>query len=290
MSHPADVFEIPPSLIEAYRATAYDIELPGGPRTLRIGEVSAALPASRGHTPHRIAILTASNPFSRPLPEEVNEARHRLLLDAVDKAGLSCWPAQGRDPSGEWPPEQSLALADPGDDVLDAWMLALGQNAVVVADQGQPVALRLHPLELGRAAEDSSSGLRAAALLWTEAWSTLNPDLLAEALHPDVCYESQWVFSPLEGREAVLAHLAGKMRTLERLGADDPSVRLQVQLGTTTSGGPPQPCAITWQGASAEPQMIVLFRLHERQIDRIDICIPQLFEPHVMTRQQVKNA
>lgn len=130
-------------LIAAYRAASYWVELPHGRITLRIGEHFIAPPDLGGHG--RLAVVTAFNPFSSALERPENEARQAALVGAVDAAGLTRFQAAGVDPLGAWEPEPSLGILDPSSEQLDEWMERFEQNAVVVADPGEPVVLRFHP-------------------------------------------------------------------------------------------------------------------------------------------------
>ena len=132
-------------LLAAYRATLYDVETPAGWMTLRVGQVPP--PAFwTAVAPHRrVAVVSACNPFSVATSAPENELQQARLVEAVDSAGRSWRPALGRDPSGRWPAEQSVAVFDASDEEIDAWMLAFGQNAVVVARAAGPLELRLHP-------------------------------------------------------------------------------------------------------------------------------------------------
>ncbi|WP_426042394.1 DUF3293 domain-containing protein [Brevundimonas sp. TWP2-3-4b1] len=140
--HTAEVV-IPAELLLAYEAASYWVDLPSGRITLKIG--------GEFDPPHglevysRLAVVTAFNPFSRLLSQVENEVHQADLIEAVEVAGLAWFPAAGDDPIGEWEPEPSLGVLDPSDEQLDGWMERFGQNAVVVADFGRPIMLRLHP-------------------------------------------------------------------------------------------------------------------------------------------------
>jgi N-formylglutamate deformylase len=132
-------------LLAAYRATLYNVATPAGCMTLRVGQVppKAFWAAVAPH--RRVAVVSACNPFSLPTPAPENERQQARLVAALEEAGRSWCTALGRDPSGVWPVEQSVAVFDASDEQLDAWMLAFGQNAVVVANAAGPLELRLHP-------------------------------------------------------------------------------------------------------------------------------------------------
>jgi hypothetical protein len=56
------------------------------------------------------AFITACNPYSRSTSSEENEARGRRLRLDIQRLGLTHFEGQGRDPSGQWPPEDSLLV------------------------------------------------------------------------------------------------------------------------------------------------------------------------------------
>lgn len=134
---------IPADLIRAYEAAHYWVDFPAGRIVLKIGQPFASIDGFDGRS--RLAIVTACNPFSEVLGDDENTERQALLIEAVEAAGLRWFHAAGADAEEKWTPEPSLAILDPSDQQLDAWMEAFGQNAVVVADAGGLAALRLHP-------------------------------------------------------------------------------------------------------------------------------------------------
>ncbi len=227
---------IPPELLAAYAATLYDIDAPSGTALIRIGQpVPEVLHALTFHW-ERLAVITAFNPFSVPLSEEENLRRHAVLLGAVDSAGHRMLGGAGRDASGEWPPETSLAIFDASDDELDDWMLVFGQNAIVVATRSGDAELRWHPHEVSRVAGDIHAALRSAARLWARATASRSITLLAMALHPDVEY-----LAPGGGVDAM-----GRTVVVDRLQFD------------------------VLADTEATPATFPSFRMREGQIDRID--------------------
>jgi hypothetical protein len=135
--------------IRAYEAANYWVDFPAGRIVLKIGQPFASVDGFAGHS--RLAIVTACNPFSEVLGDAENAERQAVLIEAVAAAGLEWFHAAGFDAQEKWVPEPSLAILDPSNQQLDAWMEAFGQNAVVVADIGRQTALRFHPRSgLGR--------------------------------------------------------------------------------------------------------------------------------------------
>ncbi len=94
-------------LRDAYRNAAYRVN----GHCLKIGHPHPDFDrylADHGHTDY--TLLTAYNPRSTPLPEPVNLARHRTLLELVVQLGLAHVPASGNDPDGSWPTEHGLCV------------------------------------------------------------------------------------------------------------------------------------------------------------------------------------
>lgn len=157
-----DPFDVPPALRAAYEGTDYEVSVDGACAVLRIGAPTPPLTPRAAPGWRRVAVISAANPFSAPLPDEQNARRHALLLAAVRAAGRAHAPALGRDPRGAWPPEVSLAVFDATDDELDAWMWRFEQCAIVSAARGGGTRLVFHPLEAARFARDPGAAARAA--------------------------------------------------------------------------------------------------------------------------------
>jgi hypothetical protein len=127
--------EVDADLDAAYRRTHYEVALPGS--DLLVLRVEVASPALQlvhercGVTCS--AFLTAWNPRSVPQAAEFNAAANRELQQRLAALGLDCWPGRGRDPRGEWPPEESLFV--PGLELAAACLHGrdFGQNAIVHA-------------------------------------------------------------------------------------------------------------------------------------------------------------
>lgn len=131
-------------LIDAYRNTAYRIDTPSGPLTIRIGETVPQLDALlEQHGVRSWAFITAWNPGSRQLPEPENLARHAELEHRIATLGLATLPGAGEDQSGSWHPEQSVLVL--GIDRATARDLGreFGQNAIVVGTLSEPAELLL---------------------------------------------------------------------------------------------------------------------------------------------------
>lgn len=59
-------------------------------------------------------VVTADNPFSQCLDRDVNAARRADLADLVSRRGVSTRATRARDPSGQWPDEEGVAVMGVG--------------------------------------------------------------------------------------------------------------------------------------------------------------------------------
>src|SRR5690606_10989220 len=112
------VTETAARLLAAYRATRYDVRLPGGRRcTIRIGRACPARLAAPLAAAGFLAIVSACNPRSRPLAAHRNRRRMRALAARLLAQGARCLPAAGV--LGDWR-EFSLCVSGIALDRLDA--------------------------------------------------------------------------------------------------------------------------------------------------------------------------
>ena len=115
--------------------------------------------------------------------------------------------------------------------------------------------------------------------LYAKTWNTLNPSLIEPYLADDVVYESQVVFNALVGREAVFAHLQGKMRTIKKTRYKS-DVFAEIGYCGSQDGNKIQvlsvsdfrPCVLMAQGNPDEVIALVLLETEAGKIKRIDIC------------------
>jgi hypothetical protein len=261
---------VAPTLRATYEAAEYDVDARSARAVLRIGAPTPSILLDGALTWRRVAVITAWNPFSVPSSAEANAARQARLVRELERAGRSFLPALGRDPRGEWAPEPSFAVFEASGEQLDDWMLAFGQNAVVVADAGGRCELRCHPHECARLAAEGPSAERAAARLWANVWNTLELDLLEGALSEDVVYTSPRDGATRMGRAAVTEHLRGELRALHA-AVTPGQQRARATVGTCGAGLLVRPCASMFAGGALEPTASAVFTLRRGSIARIDV-------------------
>lgn len=128
----------------AYRLADYSVETVLGRRAIAVGkldpELDRALAASGVRT--NWALITACNPLGLPIGDVENRERQAQLAKSVAEEGLRALPALGGDPSGQWPAEPSLLLADPPAGRAEAMAHRYAQNAILLGRLGEPAELR----------------------------------------------------------------------------------------------------------------------------------------------------
>lgn len=121
-------------LIASYCAADYRAESGAAAISLRIDQYSEALAQLLAASGRQCAVfITACNPGSQPQSLAANQAAHARLRDELSRHTGQIIQGTSSDPSGIWPPEQSLLAL--GVDLATAKMLGrqFGQNAVVWA-------------------------------------------------------------------------------------------------------------------------------------------------------------
>ncbi len=134
-----------PALQQAYRTTHYTVKAGTG-LDIHIGEHSPAADALLdAHHARRALLLSACNPFSEASSDTANQLRHGMLEMAMQSLGLPALSAEGRDPTGAWPPEASLLLigTTPGQELR--LLRDYEQHAAVLLQHGRPAELVYHP-------------------------------------------------------------------------------------------------------------------------------------------------
>ena len=117
-----------------------------------------------------------------------------------------------------------------------------------------------------------SEALRAyAKMMNTLSVTSLEP-LLAE----NFTYESQTVFSALESRQAFLDYIRPKLQTIQKAGAT-----VFAEMGMVSAYGNYQPCVVLAQNTKDNLVGLVLARISDNKLIRLDLCIvpsPQFAE------------
>jgi len=107
-----------------------------------------------------------------------------------------------------------------------------------------------------------------AVELYSQAWNRLDYSILEFHLSADIVYESQHVFSALEGKDAVTDYIRGKMETVRKSGQQVFAEVTVIPYGP----GKGDPCVLLSQGSKENAVVLALLKLSEGKISRIDIC------------------
>jgi hypothetical protein len=95
--------------------------------------------------------------------------------------------------------------------------------------------------------------------------------LLAE----DATYESQWVFSKMEGRDDIARYLTGKMETIKTSG-----INVRAELSRARCGYEfGRACVVLKQDENKNNDAVMIIEVKEGKIKRCDLCAPELFDP-----------
>lgn len=131
-------------LLALYRATHYDVRLPGSRRVrLRVGACCPAALSAVFPPQNPCALITACNPWSQPLDAAANHRRNRELRAALRGVSTRVLAAVGRIPGQYWR-EPSLLVAGMPLTALDDLARQFEQNAIIYFISREPVRLRLY--------------------------------------------------------------------------------------------------------------------------------------------------
>lgn len=132
------------NLVAAYHRTDYVVFEDQRETCLHIGVANPEIDAllSR-HGAEMAAVITAWNPESVILTPQENDAREAELWQWIADHTLFALPAEGRDPTGEWLPEQSCLILDITPDLATELGRKFGQNAIVSVSRGSAPKLIL---------------------------------------------------------------------------------------------------------------------------------------------------
>jgi hypothetical protein len=107
-----------------------------------------------------------------------------------------------------------------------------------------------------------------AAIAYAIALNTLDPTILEPLVSDEIVYFAEMECRELQGREAFLEYLDGRVPELE-----GPESRLRAELAETQDFparfSPPRPCVVLEQGSDLVAT--VLFSVDARQLQRIEI-------------------
>ena len=129
---------IPEELMQAYLNTTYRVDSLNV--KIRIGQIDEHLERIlEVYGCSEWAFITACNPFSVLLKEDMNALRHLQLLRDVSPYTNFEGKGVGEDPA--WKPEKSLLIIGIGRESAMELGMKYGQNAIVIGEKGMPSEL-----------------------------------------------------------------------------------------------------------------------------------------------------
>jgi len=133
-----------PDLLQAYRETIFCVFTAAGELHIRVDQPSAPIDKLlAAHDVSSAAFITAFNPYSKVLSTAENFARQEQLLAGLQADGFEFYPGEGRDPGGEWLPEQSVLILAMDEAAATRLAQRYEQNAYVLVQAGKPAELLL---------------------------------------------------------------------------------------------------------------------------------------------------
>lgn len=125
------------SLIDAYHATTYQVQLPDGMTAFRANQPAPELNALAAEQDVKSWIfITAYNPYSQQLSAEENEQRQSLLKNLLTLQCYKFYDGAGVGDSGDWPPEPSFFVLDIAQEKALTFGKVFDQNAIVYCEVG----------------------------------------------------------------------------------------------------------------------------------------------------------
>lgn len=122
---------IPPDTLQAYLETIYTV-YDEPPFALQIGQTSTELAGIHArHGSSCSAFITACNPLSQPLDDELNAARQAALATELSRYEVPFLKGIGQHPSNEWPGEESFLVLGLDLDAAKSLAIRFDQNAFV---------------------------------------------------------------------------------------------------------------------------------------------------------------
>lgn len=124
-----------------YEEAIYRVFTPEGELILRVGARSEPLDRLLAARAARSsAFLTAANPGSRLLPEQMNRERNARLVARLAEAGWRSFPGVSGSPQGDWAEESFLVLRIPETEAV-ALAREFEQAAILIGLPRAPVRL-----------------------------------------------------------------------------------------------------------------------------------------------------
>jgi hypothetical protein len=103
---------------------------------------------------------------------------------------------------------------------------------------------------------------------YAKMMNTLTVSPIEPLLSDDFVYESQTVFSSLKSKKEFLDYIVPKLKTIK-----DAEANVFAEMGIVSSYGRKQPCVVLAQNRQENLVGIVLARVDQGKLCRLDLCI-----------------
>jgi hypothetical protein len=130
------------SLLDAFLATDYRVEIGARAYVLRIGQRHPEFDRAIGDRPW--VSITACNPGAETRSEAANQRAHERLAQAAKAAGLAFWPALHQATDGSGMDEEALLVLAAKPEWIHHQARHFGQLGVVCGQPGEAAELWLY--------------------------------------------------------------------------------------------------------------------------------------------------
>ena len=104
-----------------------------------------------------------------------------------------------------------------------------------------------------------------------KTWNNLDISFIEHFLAEDFTYESQWVFSPIHGKDNFLPYLKSKFQAIET-AIKNSGMKVYAELATHPDLHEKQCIVLTQTSVQETVSVLIVIEVRSEQISRIDIC------------------
>jgi hypothetical protein len=104
-----------------------------------------------------------------------------------------------------------------------------------------------------------------------KTWNNLDISFIEHFLAEDFTYESQWVFSPIHGKDNFLPYLKSKFQAIET-AIKNSGMKVYAELATHPDLHEKQCIVLTQTLVQETVSVLIVIEVRSEQISRIDIC------------------
>jgi hypothetical protein len=117
---------------------------------------------------------------------------------------------------------------------------------------------------------------KIASETYAKGWNNLDLKDFYTLMHDNCRYESQYVLTALGSKKEILEYFEGKTTSLKKDITNEYVIVAKIAKIHSPTGY--DTGVAIYQGNTTEPRLLVVFSIKDNKINRIDSCIPTLFE------------